>query len=435
MKRMADELGALLCAAPIAAAHAAASDAFDETRLRGDFPILSRTVHGKPLIYLDNAATSQKPQCVIDCEARYYRELNANIHRGVHRLSQQATDAYEAARDTVRRFINAARREEIVFVRGTTEAINLVASSYGQRLKPGDEILITEMEHHSNIVPWQLLCERSGAVLRVAPIDEAGELMLDEFEHRLNARTRLVAVTHVSNALGTINPVKRIIDLAHARGIAVLIDGAQAAPHIKIDVQALDCDFYAFSGHKVYGPTGVGVLYGKAALLEAMPPYQGGGDMIRQVTFAKTTFNDLPYKFEAGTPHIAGVIGLGAAIDYVSALGLDAIAAHQQELLAYATEQAAAVRGLRLIGTAADKASILSFVVEGVHPHDVGTILDHEGIAVRTGHHCAMPVMEHFHIPATVRASFALYNTRAEVDALFRAVRKAQRMFVDGRSA
>jgi cysteine desulfurase / selenocysteine lyase len=435
MKRMADELGALLCAAPIAAAHAAASDAFDETRLRGDFPILSRTVHGRPLIYLDNAATSQKPQCVIDCEARYYRELNANIHRGVHRLSQQATDAYEAARDTVRRFVNAARREEIVFVRGTTEAINLVAASYGQRLKPGDEILITEMEHHSNIVPWQLLCERSGAVLRVAPIDEAGELMLDEFEHRLNARTRLVAVTHVSNALGTINPVKRIIDLAHARGIAVLIDGAQAAPHIKIDVQALDCDFYAFSGHKMYGPTGVGVLYGKAALLEAMPPYQGGGDMIRQVTFAKTTFNDLPYKFEAGTPHIAGVIGLGAAIDYVSAVGLGAIATREQELLAYATEQARAVRGLRLIGTASNKASVLSFVVDGVHPHDVGTILDDEGIAVRAGHHCAMPVMEHFHIPATVRASFALYNTRAEVDALFRAVRKAQRMFVDGRSA
>jgi cysteine desulfurase/selenocysteine lyase len=435
MKRMADELGALLCAAPIAAAHAAASDAFDETRLRGDFPILSRTVHGKPLVYLDNAATSQKPQCVIDCELRYYGELNANIHRGVHSLSQQATDAYEAARDTVRRFINAARREEIVFVRGTTEAINLVAASYGQRLKQGDEILITEMEHHSNIVPWQLLCERSGAVLRVAPIDEAGELMLNEFERRLNARTRLVAVTHVSNALGTINAVKRIIDLAHAKGIAVLIDGAQAAPHIKIDVQALDCDFYAFSSHKLYGPTGVGVLYGKAALLEAMPPYQGGGDMIRQVTFAKTTFNDLPYKFEAGTPHIAGVIGLGAAIDYVSAIGLDVIAAHEHELLAYATEQAGAVRGLRLIGTASDKASILSFVVDGVHPHDVGTILDDEGIAVRTGHHCAMPVMEHFHIPATVRASFALYNTRAEVDALFRAARKAQRMFVDGRSA
>jgi cysteine desulfurase/selenocysteine lyase len=433
MKRAADELGALLCVAPIA--DAAASAAFDESRSREDFPILRRTVHGKPLVYLDNAATSQKPQCVIDCEARYYCELNANIHRGVHSLSQQSTDAYEAARDKVRRFINAARREEIVFVRGATEAINLVAASYGQRLKPGDEILITEMEHHSNIVPWQLLCERSGAVLRVAPIDEAGELMLDEFENRLNARTRLVAVTHLSNALGTINSVKRIIDLAHAKGIAVLIDGAQAAPHMKIDVQGLGCDFYAFSGHKLYGPTGVGVLYGKAALLEAMPPYQGGGDMIRQVTFAKTTFNELPYKFEAGTPHIAGVIGLGAAIDYVGALGLDAIAAHEHGLLAYATEQARAVCGLRLIGTARNKASILSFVVEGVHPHDVGTILDAEGIAVRAGHHCAMPVMEHFHIPATVRASFALYNTRAEVDALFRAVRKAQRMFTDGRSA
>jgi cysteine desulfurase/selenocysteine lyase len=431
MKRSTDDLGPLLCAAPIAGA-AAASAGFDVARLREDFPILRRNVHGKPLVYLDNAATSQKPQCVIDCETRYYCELNANIHRGVHSLSQQATDAYEAARDKVRRFINAARREEIVFVRGTTEAINLVAASYGQRLKPGDEILITEMEHHSNIVPWQLLCERSGTVLRVAPISEAGELMLDEFERRLNARTRLVAVTHVSNALGTLNPVKRIIDLAHARGIAVLFDGAQAAAHVKIDVQALDCDFYAFSSHKLYGPTGVGVLYGKAALLEAMPPYQGGGDMIRQVTFAKTTFNDLPYKFEAGTPHIAGVIGLGAAIDYVSAFGLDAIAAHEHELLAYATKQARAVSGLRLIGTASDKASIVSFVVAGVHPHDVGTILDDEGIAVRTGHHCAMPVMEHFHVPATVRASFALYNTRAEVDALFRAVRKAQRMFVDG---
>jgi cysteine desulfurase/selenocysteine lyase len=433
MKRAADDLGALLCAAPIPGA--AASVAFDEARSRQDFPILRRTVHGKPLVYLDNAATSQKPQCVIDCEARYYCELNANIHRGVHSLSQQATGAYEAARDTVRDFINAARREEIVFVRGTTEAINLVASSYGQRLKPGDEILITEMEHHSNIVPWQLLCERSGAVLQVAPIDEAGELVMDGFERRLNDRTRLVAVTHVSNALGTVNAVRRIIDLAHSRGIAVLIDGAQAAAHVRIDVQALDCDFYAFSGHKVYGPTGVGVLYGKAALLEQMPPYQGGGDMIRQVTFARTTFNDLPYKFEAGTPHIAGVIGLGAAIQYLSALGLDAIASHERELLAYATGQAGEVRGLRLIGTARNKASVLSFVVDGVHPHDVGTILDAEGIAVRAGHHCAMPVMEHFHVPATVRASFALYNTRAEVDTLFRAVRKAQRMFVDGGSA
>jgi cysteine desulfurase/selenocysteine lyase len=421
MKSAASELSALRGAVPVLA--------FDVARLREDFPILHRSVHGKPLVYLDNAATSQKPRCVIDGEARYYVELNANIHRGVHALSQQATDAYEAARDTVRRFINAARREEIVFVRGTTEAINLVAASWGQRLQPGDEILITEMEHHSNLVPWQLLCERSGAVLRVAPIDDAGELMLDEFERLLGPRTRLVAVTHLSNALGTINAVKRIIELAHAKGVVVLIDGAQAAPHLEIDVQALDCDFYAFSGHKLYGPTGVGVLYGKAALLGAMPPYQGGGDMIREVTFAKTTFNDLPYKFEAGTPHIAGVIGLGTAIDYVSAIGFDAIAAHERELLAYATEQAHAVSGLRLIGTARDKASILSFVLDGVHPHDIGTILDGEGIAVRTGHHCAMPVMEHFHVPATVRASFALYNTRAEVDALLRAVRKVQEVF------
>jgi cysteine desulfurase/selenocysteine lyase len=427
VKSAASELSALHGAAPILA--------FDVARLREDFPILHRSVHGRPLVYLDNAATSQKPQCVIDGEARYYAELNANIHRGVHALSQQATDSYEAARDTVRRFINAARREEIVFVRGTTEAINLVAASWGQRLRPGDEILITEMEHHSNIVPWQLLCERSGAVLRVAPIDDAGELMPDEFERLLGPRTRLVAVTHLSNALGTINAVKRIIELAHARGLVVLIDGAQAAPHLEIDVQALDCDFYAFSGHKLYGPTGVGVLYGKAALLEAMPPYQGGGDMIREVTFAKTTFNDLPYKFEAGTPHIAGVIGLGTAIDYLGAIGFDAIAAHEHQLLAYATEQARAVSGLHLIGTAKDKASILSFVLDGVHPHDVGTILDGEGVAVRTGHHCAMPVMEHFHVPATVRASFALYNTRAEVDALFRAVRKVQEVFGHARPA
>jgi cysteine desulfurase/selenocysteine lyase len=427
MKNAAGELSALRSAAPGAV--------FDVARLREDFPILRRTVHGKPLVYLDNAATSQKPQCVLDCEARYYAELNANIHRGVHSLSQLATDAYEGARDTVQRFINAKLREEIVFVRGTTEAINLVATSFGQRFQPGDEILITEMEHHSNIVPWQLLCERSGAVLRVAPMDDAGELMPDEFERQLNARTRLVAVTHLSNALGTINAVKRIIDRAHAIGAAVLIDGAQAVPHIKIDVQALDCDFYAFSSHKLYGPTGVGVLYGKAAWLVAMPPYQGGGDMIRQVTFARTTYNDLPYKFEAGTPNIAGVIGLGAAIDYVSAIGLDAIAAHEHELLVYATTQARAVSGLRLVGTAGEKASILSFALNGVHAHDVGTILDDEGVAVRTGHHCAMPVMEHFHIPATVRASFALYNTRAEVDALFRAVRKAQEVFADAQSA
>ncbi len=420
MKMATNELKALQASTPAG---------FDVDKLRRDFPILARRVHDKPLVYLDNAATSQKPQCVIDCEARYYAECNANIHRGIHRLSQEATDAYEAARDAAQRFIHAARREEIVFVRGATEAINLVATSYGQRLRPGDEILITEMEHHSNIVPWQLLCERSGAVLRVAPIDDAGELILEAFERLLGPRTRLVAVAHLSNALGTINPVKEQIALAHAKGAVVLVDGAQAAPHLAVDVQALDCDFYAFSGHKLYGPTGVGVLYGKADLLAAMPPYQGGGDMIRQVTFERTTYNDLPYKFEAGTPHIAGGIALGAAIDYLEGVGLEAVAAHEQALLAHATTRAAATPGLRLIGTARAKASILSFVLEGVHAHDVGSILDLEGVAVRTGHHCAMPVMEHFGVPATVRASFALYNTRAEVDALFAAIAKVQEVF------
>lgn len=398
-------------------------------RLRQDFPILRETVNGKPLVYLDNAATTQKPQSVIDCEAHYYSALNANVHRGVHTLSQRATDAYEAARDAVRDFINAAGREEIVFVRGTTEAINLVAASFGQRLRPGDEILISAMEHHSNIVPWQLACQRTGASLQVAPINDAGELMLEQFARLLGPRTRLVALAHVSNALGTVNPVRHIIELAHARGIPVLIDGAQAVPHLKVDVQALDCDFYAFSGHKLYGPTGVGVLYGKAALLDAMPPYQGGGDMIREVTFRNTTYNALPYKFEAGTPNIAGVIALGAAIEYVSALGLEAITAHEHALLAYACAQAAKIAGLRMIGTAADKASILSFTLDGIHPHDVGTILDLHGVAVRAGHHCAMPVMERFGVPATVRASFALYNTREEVDALFAAVRAAQEVF------
>lgn len=408
----------------------ATTDSLDVTRLRGDFPILQRQVHGKPLIYLDNAATSQKPRCVIEREARYYVESNANIHRGIHRLSQEATDAYEAARDTVQRFINAPRREEIVFVRGTTEAINLVAASYGQRLKPGDEILITGMEHHSNIVPWQLLCERSGAVLRVAPIDDTGELNMESFERRLGAHPRIVAISHVSNALGTINPVREMIALAHAHGAVVLVDGAQAAPHLPVDVQALGCDFYAFSGHKLYGPTGVGVLYGKTALLESMPPWQGGGDMIRQVSFAKSTWNDLPYKFEAGTPNIAGVIGLGAAVGYVAGVGLEAIDAHERALLARATACAADVPGLRLIGTARDKAGILSFILDDVHAHDVGTILDREGVAVRTGHHCAMPIMDRFGVPATVRASFALYNTPAEVDALFAALAKVREVFV-----
>jgi cysteine desulfurase/selenocysteine lyase len=403
--------------------------AFDVARLRRDFPILGRRVHGKPLCYFDNAATSQKPQCVIDSEARYYTETNANIHRGIHLLSQEATDAYEAAREIVRDFINAAQREEIIFVRGATEAINLVAASYGQRLKAGDEILITAMEHHSNIVPWQLLCERNGATLRIAPINDAGELEMATYESLLGPRIRLVAITHLSNALGTINPVRQMIALAHAHGAVVLVDGAQAVPHLAVDVQALDCDFYAFSGHKLYGPTGTGVLYGKAALLDAMPPWQGGGDMIRQVTFAKTTWNDLPYKFEAGTPNIAGGIALGTAIEYLNGIGLDVIAAHEQALLRYATARAEGTPGLRLIGTARNKASILSFVIDGVHAHDVGTILDQEGVAVRTGHHCAMPVMERFGVPATVRASFALYNTPAEVDTLFAALDKVREVF------
>ncbi len=401
----------------------------DVAQLRRDFPILNRMVHGKPLVYLDNAATSQKPQCVIDCERRYYSEHNANIHRGVHRLSVEATDAFEVARNRVQRFINAASREEIIFVRGTTEAINLVATSYGQHLRPGDEILISAMEHHSNIVPWQLLCERSGAVLRVAPINDDGELLLNEFGQLLGPRTRLVALTHLSNALGSINPLRQLIAQAHAHGAVVLVDGAQAVAHLKVDVQALNCDFYAFSGHKLYGPTGIGVLYGKAALLDSMPPYQGGGDMIKQVTFAKTTYNELPYKFEAGTPNIAAAIALGTAIVYLEALGLATVADHENELLAYATMHARETAGLRLIGTAAHKASVLSFVLDGVHPHDIGTILDLEGIAVRTGHHCAMPVMARFGVPATVRASFALYNTRAEVDALFAGLAKVREVF------
>jgi len=408
----------------------AAHTLFDVAHRREDFPILKQTIHGRPLVYLDNAATSQKPQSVIDAESRYYATLNANVHRGIHDLSQRATDAFEAARDKVRRFINAADAKEVVFTRGTTEAINLVAQSYGRsRFKPGDEILVTEMEHHSNIVPWQLLCEQTGAVLRVAPIDDTGALRMDAFEALVNPRTRLVAVAHVSNALGTINPVRRLVELAHAAGAPVLIDGAQAAPHIEVDVRALDCDFYAFSGHKLYGPTGIGVLYGKAALLDAMPPYQGGGDMISRVTFETTSYNALPYKFEAGTPNIAGTIGLGAAIDYVEAIGLDAIAAHEHDLLDSATRRARELPGLTLIGTAKDKASILAFTLEGIHPHEIGTVLDHEGIAIRTGHHCAMPVMDRFGVPATARASFALYNTRDDVDALIEGLTKVQHMF------
>jgi cysteine desulfurase/selenocysteine lyase len=392
---------------------------FDVEKIRADFPILSELIHGHPLVYLDNAATTQKPNAVIDSLVHYYRHDNANIHRGVHLLSERATEEYEAARSAAQAFINARQSSEIIFVRGATEGINLVVQTYGrQHVGRGDEVLITALEHHSNIVPWQMLCEEKRATLRVAPINERGELMLEEFEKLLCPRTRMVAVAHVSNALGTINPLKEIIRLSHAAGVPVLVDGAQAVPHLAVDVQALDCDFFAFSGHKVYGPTGIGVLYGKAALLEEMPPYQGGGDMISSVTFEKTTYNKVPHKFEAGTPDIAGVIGLGAALRYVSGVGLDAIAAHEHELLVYGTERLLAIPGVRLIGTAREKAGVISFVIEGVHPHDVGTILDHDGVAVRTGHHCAQPVMEFFCVPATVRASFGLYNTKEEIDML-----------------
>ncbi|MDZ7735272.1 MAG: cysteine desulfurase [Gammaproteobacteria bacterium] len=401
--------------------------ALDVERVRRDFPILHQEVRGKPLAYLDNAATAQKPESVIRTIDHYYRELNSNIHRGVHYLSEKATEAYEGSRETQRRFINAASTKEIIFVRGTTEAINLVAQSYGRsRLQAGDEIIISEMEHHSNIVPWQLLRDQIGIELKIIPINDAGELKLDVYEELLNERTKLVAINHLSNALGTINPVKTIIDKAHAAGALVLVDGAQAVPHTAVDVQALGCDFYAYSGHKLFGPTGIGILYGREELLEAMPPYQGGGDMIKMVKLDHTLFNDLPYKFEAGTPHIAGGIGLGAAVEYVNEIGLDAIVAHEHDLLDYATQQAQTVDGLRLIGTAKDKASILSFVMDGIHPHDIGTIVDSEGIAIRTGHHCAMPVMDHFGVPATARASFVLYNTHEEVDRLIKALKHAR---------
>jgi cysteine desulfurase/selenocysteine lyase len=398
--------------------------------IRAEFPILDRKVHGKKLAYLDNAATSQKPRAVIDSLTAYYEGTNSNIHRGVHALSELATRDFEAAREKVRAFVNARGHAEVIFTRGTTEAINLVAQSYGRKfLKSADEILISGLEHHSNIVPWQLLCEQTGAILKVAPINEAGEIRMDELKRLLSARTKLVAVNHVSNALGTINPVKEIIGLAHAQGAVVLLDGAQAVPHLPINVQELDCDFYAFSGHKLYGPTGIGVLYGKQALLEKMPPYQGGGDMIRTVTFEKSTWNTLPYKFEAGTPDIAGVIGLGAAIDYVSEIGLANIAAREDELLEYATAKVSALPGVRIIGTAKEKASVLSFTIEGIHPHDIGTILDQEGIAVRTGHHCAQPVMDFFKIPATARASFSFYNTEEEIDRLVAGIRRVQEVF------
>jgi cysteine desulfurase/selenocysteine lyase len=405
------------------------SPKYDVERIRADFPILAEQVHGRPLVYLDNAATSQKPEAVIKAIADYYRYDNANIHRGVHLLSQRATDAYEATREAIRGFIHAKSAAEIVFVRGTTEAINLVVETYGsQHVGPGDEVLITAMEHHSNIVPWQMLCEKKGAHLRVAPINDRGELLLDEFEKLLGPRTRIAAVAHVSNALGTINPVKEMIRMAHARGIPVLVDGAQAVPHMKVDVVDLDCDFYAFSAHKMYGPTGIGVLYGKAQLLEAMPPWQGGGDMISSVTFERTTYNKVPHKFEAGTPDIAGVIGLGAAVSYMESIGVDAIGAHEHELLLYGTKRLEATPGVRLIGTAAKKASVLSFVVEDIHPHDIGTILDQEGIAVRTGHHCAQPVMDFFCVPATVRASLGLYNTKEEIDVLISGIERVKEM-------
>jgi cysteine desulfurase/selenocysteine lyase len=405
--------------------------ALDVERIREDFPILKRKVHGKPLVYLDNAASSQKPRQVIEAIQNLYSFDYSNIHRGVHELSQISTNAYESSREKVRQFINAGEQCEVIFVRGTTEGINLVAQTYGrQQVQAGDEILITAMEHHSNIVPWQLLCEEREARLCVAPINDRGELWLDEFEKLLSPRTKLVAVTHVSNALGTINPVHEMIAMAHRQGAPVLVDGAQAAPHLKIDVRELDCDFYCFSGHKLFGPTGIGVLYGKAELLEKMPPYQGGGDMIRSVTFEKTTYNDLPYKFEAGTPNIEATIALGVAIDYLNGVGMESIAAYEHELLVYGTSLLSGIAGVRLIGMAREKAAVLSFVLDGVHPHDVGTILDRQGIAVRTGHHCAQPVMERFGVPATTRASLAFYNTREELDALAAGIEKVKEVFV-----
>jgi cysteine desulfurase/selenocysteine lyase len=399
-------------------------------KVREEFPILNERVHNKKLVYLDNAATTQKPESVLSAMDGYYRHLNSNIHRGVHFLSEHATEAYESVREKVRSYINAASTKEIVFVRGTTEAINLVADSFGRAyVKAGDEVLISGMEHHSNIVPWQLLCERTGASLKVAPIDDRGEIVVEEYEKLLNERTRIVGLAHVSNALGTINPVKHLISLAHRRGIPVLVDGAQAAPHLRIDVRDMDCDFFAFSAHKMYGPTGIGVLYGKQKLLESMPPYQGGGDMIRSVTFEKTVFNDLPYKFEAGTPSIAEGIGLGAALDFLVALDWSAVSTHEHNLLTAATEALSEIRGVRIIGTAREKAGVISFVMGDVHPHDIGTILDQEGIAVRTGHHCAQPVMLRYGIPATVRASFAVYNTMEEIDALMRGISKVKEVF------
>jgi len=403
---------------------------FNVNKIRNDFPILKQQVNGCPLVYLDNGATSQKPQSVIDAIVNYYSTTNSNVHRGVHTMSQQATDGYEGARAKVRQFINASDDREIIFTRNTTEGINLVAHSYGrQNIGPGDDIIVSNMEHHSNIVPWQMLCEETGANLRVVPIDDAGELLMDEYEKMLSSRTKLVSITHVSNALGTILPAAQIARMAHAHGAPVLFDGAQAVPHMPVDVQELDCDFYVFSGHKLFGPTGIGILYGKAEYLEAMPPFLGGGEMIKSVTFEKTIYNDLPYKFEGGTPDIAGAIGLGAAIDYVNDLGFDQITAHEDELLRYGTDALSTIEGLKIIGTAEHKAGILSFVMDLAHPHDIGTILDEQGIAIRTGHHCAQPVMQRFQIPATARASLAFYNTKEDIDALVKGIDRVIEVF------
>jgi len=402
---------------------------YDVERIRQDFPVLDQQVRGKPLVYLDNAATSQKPKAVIDSIVQYYENDNANIHRGVHTLSERATLSYENARKKVQTFLGAESHKEIVFTRGATEAINLVANAFAEKLKAGDEVLITAMEHHSNIVPWQMLCKKTGAELKVAPINTKGELILEEFEALISKKTKFAAISHMSNALGTINPIKQLIDLLHQHDVPVLIDGAQAIPHITVDVQALDCEFYVFSGHKLYAPTGIGALYGKMEQLEQMSAYQGGGDMISVVTFDKTVYNKVPYKFEAGTPNIAGTIGLGAALDYVSDIGIAAIAAHENSLLEYAVEQSKRIDKLRIIGTAENKGAIMSFVLEGIHPHDIGTMMDHQGIAVRAGHHCAMPVMDFFEVPATARASFAMYNTHQEVDALMAGIENLIEMF------
>ncbi len=402
----------------------------DVAKIREDFPILNQMVNGHPLVYLDNAATSQKPQVVIDSLVNYYTTKNANVHRGVHTLSQLATEDYEGARAKVRKLLNAADDREIIYVRGTTEGINLVAQTFGrQNVGSGDDVIISSLEHHSNIVPWQMLCQERGATLKVIPINDAGELLMDDYERLLSPRTKLVSVLHVSNSLGTINPAKQIVEIAHSRSVPVLLDGAQAAPHMPVDVQDLDCDFYVFSGHKLYAPTGIGILYGKAEFLEAMPPWQGGGEMIRSVTFEETLYNDLPYKFEGGTPNIAGAIGLGTAIDYVSSIGLDRIAARENELLEYGAQCLSSIQGLRLVGTAGNKSAILSFVMDKAHPHDIGTILDSQGIAVRTGHHCTQPLMDRMGVPATARASMAFYNTKEEVDALVKGIDRVIEVF------